>query len=111
MKYLFSLIAFSILVSGCIRENNSPKTLVTKSAIEDFEGHKIKIEGIYLEYAEPVLEVTSHTVGNTRNIVLLKFNGSTMMEKIGKDKIWFGDRVLVVGVVKAQNKKIPEIHS
>lgn len=92
----------------CVSKNNRSKVSVAKKAIEDFDGCRIEIEGINLEYAVPTLEVTSHTVANGRNIVRLKLNESSM-QKIGKNKIWFGDKVIVVGTVKAKNMKVPEI--
>lgn len=96
-----------IKVLHTYKEMKMKKTF-TKNAIEDFDGCRIEVEGIYLEYAVPTLEVTSHTVGNGRNIVRLKLN-ELSMQKIGKDKIWFGDKVVVAGTVKAKNMKVPEI--
>lgn len=92
----------------CVSNNNHSKVSVAKKAIEDFDGCRIEIKGIYLEYAAPTLEVTSHTVGNDRNIVGLILNKS-LVQDWKKKNIRFGGKVIVIGTVKVKDPNDPEI--
>ncbi|MCG2660699.1 MAG: hypothetical protein L6437_10700 [Kiritimatiellae bacterium] len=92
----------------CVSKNIRSKVSVAKKAIEDFDGCRIEIQGILLEFAVPTLEVTSHTVGNGRNIVRLILNKS-LVQNWKEKNVRFGDKVIVAGTVKAKNIKVPEI--
>lgn len=109
MKKILSLLIFLILITGCTAKNDSTKVYNLKKNIEDFEGQDIAIEGIYLENAVPSIEVISHKVKNGRNVIRLDFEKKYFLDKIGKNKIWFGDKVKIIGTIKAENMKVPEI--
>lgn len=81
---------------------NEPNFKSTKiQAIEDFDGQKITIQGIYLDDPFPTINVTSHSVNNGRNIIRLLLDDSV--------KIKTGTKITIVGTVKAKNLKVPEI--
>lgn len=108
-KSLFVLITCTIIFfNGCVSKNNRSNIPAAKTALENFDGCRIEVEGIYFEYAEPALEVTSHTVGNARHIVRLKLNIS-LVQNLKNHNVRFGGKVIVIGTVKAKNMKIPEI--
>lgn len=110
MKIYIKQIIFVLLTISGLIIKSVPSTLpgFYENDLASFEGKRVKIKGFYIKDSVSTLKILNYDAHNSRNIVRMKY-GKSIIDTINKDKICYGDKVIVIGIVKVKDLKIPEI--
>ena len=70
---------------------------------------RMRVSGVYVKESFPALKVENFTVSNAKGIVRLILPEDILNNDIGEGKIWYGDRMILIGTIRTENLEIPEI--